>query len=318
MLLTSSHSLTIHSIKKRLISMNIRPILFIAIAGLVLSCTGKDDKADAYGNFEAIEVIISSEATGKILSLQLEEGDKLAAGTQVGLVDTMQLFLTKKQLEASIDALRSKTQNVKVQLDVLESQKDNLLREVKRVEKLLAENAATQKQYDDLSGQLNVVESQIIATKSQLNTGNSGLLSEINPLLARIDQINDQIKKSVIVNPAPGTVLSKFAYENEVTTFGKPLYKVADLENITLKAYVSGNQLADLKIGNEVKVIIDQDAAEKTMSGTVSWISSNAEFTPKVIQTKEERVSLVYAFKVLVKNDGTLKIGMPGEVYFNQ
>jgi len=298
--------------------MNIRPILFIAIAGLVLSCTGKDDKADAYGNFEAIEVIISSEATGKILSLQLEEGDKLAAGTQVGLVDTMQLFLTKKQLEASIDALRSKTQNVKVQLDVLENQKDNLLREVKRVEKLLAENAATQKQYDDLSGQLNVVESQIIATKSQLNTANSGLLSEINPLLARIDQINDQIKKSLIVNPAPGTVLSKFAYENEVTTFGKPLYKIADLENITLKAYISGNQLADLKIGNEVKVIIDQDDAEKPLNGTVSWVSSTAEFTPKVIQTKEERVSLVYAFKVLVKNDGTLKIGMPGEVYFNQ
>ena len=205
-----------------------------------------------------------------------------------------------------------------MQLDVLENQKENLLREVKRAEKLLAENAATQKQFDDLSGQLSVVESQIIATKSQLNTANSGLLSEISPLQARIEQIDDQIKKSVIVNPAPGTVLSKFAYENEVTTFGKPLYKVADLENITLKAYVSGNQLADLKIGNEVKVIIDQDNGEKTMSGTVSWISGAAEFTPKVIQTKEERVSLVYAFKVLVKNDGTLKIGMPGEVYFNQ
>ena len=298
--------------------MNIRPLLFVAITGLVFSCSGKNEKADAYGNFEAIEVIISSEATGKILSLKLEEGDKLAAETQVGLIDTIQLFLTKKQLEASINALRTKTQNVKVQLDVLEKQKENLLREVKRVEKLLAENAATQKQFDDLSGQLTVVESQITATKSQLNTANAGLLSEINPLLARIEQINDQIKKSVIVNPTPGTVLSKFAYENEVTTFGKPLYKIADLENITLKAYVSGNQLADLKIGHEVKVIIDQNDAEKAMSGTVSWISSTAEFTPKVIQTKEERVSLVYAFKVLVKNDGTLKIGMPGEVYFNQ
>ena len=298
--------------------MNIRPLLFVAITGLVFSCSGKNEKADAYGNFEAIEVIISSEATGKILSLKLEEGDKLAAETQVGLIDTIQLFLTKKQLEASINALRTKTQNVKVQLDVLEKQKENLLREVKRVEKLLAENAATQKQFDDLSGQLTVVESQITATKSQLNTANAGLLSEIDPLLARIEQINDQIKKSVIVNPASGTVLSKFAYENEVTTFGKPLYKIADLENITLKAYVSGNQLADLKIGHEVKVIIDQNDAEKAMSGTVSWISSTAEFTPKVIQTKEERVSLVYAFKVLVKNDGTLKIGMPGEVYFNQ
>jgi HlyD family secretion protein len=316
MLLTSSPST--HSLKKYFISMNIRPLLFIAVAVLALSCSGNDDKADAYGNFEAVEVIISSEATGKILSLKLEEGDKLTSAAQVGLIDTMQLFLNKKQLLASIEALRSKTQNVKVQLDVLENQKENLLREVKRAEKLLAENAATQKQYDDLSGQLAVVESQSIATKSQLNTGNTGLLAEINPLMAKIDQIDDQIKKSVIVNPAPGTVLSKFAYENEVTTFGKPLYKVADLENITLKAYVSGSQLADLKIGNEVKVIIDQDNAEKTLSGTVSWISSNAEFTPKVIQTKEERVSLVYAFKVLVKNDGTLKIGMPGEVYFNQ
>jgi HlyD family secretion protein len=298
--------------------MNIRPLLFLGVAGLAFSCSGNDDKADAYGNFEAVEVIISSEATGKILSLKLEEGDKLVSDTQVGLIDTMQLFLSKKQLLASIAALRSKTQNVKVQLDVLENQKENLQREVKRAEKLLAENATTQKQYDDLSGQLSVVESQIIATKSQLNTANTGLLSEISPLQVRIEQIDDQIKKSVIVNPAPGTVLSKFAYENEVTAFGKPLYKVADLENITLKAYVGGNQLADLKIGNEVKVIIDQDNAEKTMTGTVSWISSTAEFTPKVIQTKEERVSLVYAFKVLVKNDGTLKIGMPGEVYFNQ
>ncbi len=316
MLVTSTFF--IHTVKKYLISMNIRPLLFLAVAGLACSCSGNDDKADAYGNFEAVEIIISSEATGKILSLKLEEGDKLTPATQVGLIDTMQLFLSKKQLLASIAALRSKTQNVKVQLDVLENQKENLLREVNRVEKLLTENAATQKQYDDLSGQLSVVESQIIATKSQLNTVNTGLLSEISPLQARIEQIDDQIKKSVIVNPAPGTVLSKLAYENEVTAFGKPLYKVADLENITLKAYVSGNQLADLKIGNEVKVIIDQDNAEKPMTGTVSWISSTAEFTPKVIQTKEERVSLVYAFKVLVKNDGTLKIGMPGEVYFNQ
>jgi HlyD family secretion protein len=303
--------------KSILLSITKNYLLLIALPVALFSCTGRADKADAYGNFEAVEIIISAEGTGKILLLDVEEGDKLAHDTVVGLIDTMQLYLTKQQLVASIVALRSKMQNVKVQIDVLEKQRENLLREVTRVKKLIEENAATQKQYDDLSGQLAVVELQIAATKSQLNTANGGLLSEITPLEAKIAQIDDQIMKSVIRNTEAGTVLSKYAYRGEMTAYGKPLYKIADLENITLKAYVSGEQLANLTLGKEVKVVIDQGDSEKNMTGTVSWISSNAEFTPKVIQTKEERVSLVYAFKVLVKNDGALKIGMPGEVYFN-
>lgn len=293
-------------------------LLYILILLPVLySCIGNGEKADAYGNFEAVEVIISSEANGKLLSFQLEEGDGLEANQMVGYVDTLQLYLNKKQLQASIMAIKSKTQNVQVQIDVLENQKKNLIREKKRVERLLADSAATTKQFDDIIGQLDVVDKQIVATKSQLNTINRGLLGEISPLEVKIEQTEDQIKKSVIVNPNGGTVLTKFAYENEITGYGKPLYKIADLTNITLRGYVSGNQLAELKIGQNVKVNIDQQDGMKELPGQVTWISSNAEFTPKVIQTKEERVNLVYAFKVLVKNDGELKIGMPGEIYFN-
>lgn len=292
-------------------------LYFLALLPALYSCMGNGEKADAYGNFEAVEVIISSEANGKLLSFQLEEGEGLKANQIVGYVDTLQLHLNKKQLQASIMAIKSKTQNVQVQIDVLENQKKNLIREKKRVESLLADSAATTKQYDDIIGQLDVVDKQIVATKSQLNTVNRGLLGEISPLEVKIEQMEDQIQKSVIVNPNGGTVLTKFAYENEITGYGKPLYKIADLTNITLRGYVSGNQLAELKIGQNVKVNIDQKNGMRELPGQVTWISSNAEFTPKVIQTKEERVNLVYAFKVLVKNDGELKIGMPGEIYFN-
>jgi HlyD family secretion protein len=294
-----------------------RSLIYItAIFPLLYGCKGNGTEADAYGNFEAVEVIISSEANGKLMAFHLEEGDRLNANQVIGYIDTTQLYLTKKQLEASVEAIKSKIQNVEVQIDVLEKQKDNILREKKRVENLLADSAATSKQYDDIVGQLTVVEQQIAATKSQLNTGNRGILSEVAPLEVKIEQIENQISKSVIRNPNSGTVLTKFAYENEITAFGKPLYKIADLENITIRAYVAGNQLSELKIGQEVKIKIDQQDGLRELPGQVTWISATAEFTPKVIQTKEERVNLVYAFKVLVKNDGSLKIGMPGEVYF--
>jgi len=292
--------------------------LYIAVLlAFISGCDGNGDNADAYGNFEAVEVIISSEANGKLMSFQLEEGDKLDENLIVGYVDTIQLYLNKKQLEASIEAIKAKTQNVKVQIDVLENQKKNLIREKQRVENLLVDSAATTKQYDDIVGELAVVEKQITATKSQLNTSNRGLLSEIAPLEIKIEQLEDQLRKSVIRNSNKGTVLTKFAYKNEITAYGKPLYKIADLENITLRAYISGNQLANIKIGQTVTVKIDQNEGEKDFQGEVTWISANSEFTPKVIQTKEERVNLVYAFKIMIKNNGELKIGMPGEVFFN-
>lgn len=297
--------------------MNKYHIIFIALLTFLYSCDGSDDEADAYGNFEAVEIIISSEANGKLLTFQLEEGDNLDENQVVGLVDTAHLYLNKKQLEASIRAIKSKTQNVQVQIEVLENKRQNLEREKNRVERLLTDSAATTKQYDDIVGELAVVEKQIVATKSQLNTVNRGLLSEIAPLEIKIEQIEDQLEKSIISNPTKGTVLTKFAYENEITAYGKPLYKIADLENITLRAYLSGNQLANVKIGQNVTITIDQNDGEKEFQGEVTWISSNAEFTPKVIQTKEERVNLVYAFKVVVRNSGELKIGMPAEVRFN-
>lgn len=297
--------------------MNKYHIMLISLLSLLYSCDGSDYEADAYGNFEAVEIIVSSEANGKLVVFQLEEGDKLNENQIVGFVDTTQLHLNKKQLEASIRAIKSKTQNVQVQIEVLENKRENLEREKNRVERLLADSAATSKQYDDIVGELAVVEKQITATKSQLNTGNRGLLSEIAPLEVKIEQLEDQLEKSIINNPTKGTVLTKFAYENEITSYGKPLYKIADLENITLRAYLSGNQLANVKIGQGVTIAIDQNDGEKEFQGEVTWISSNAEFTPKVIQTKEERVNLVYAFKVVVKNSGEIKIGMPGEVRFN-
>jgi len=297
--------------------MNKYHIILISLLSLLYSCDGSDDEADAYGNFEAVEIIVSSEANGKLVVFQLEEGDKLNENQIVGFVDTTQLHLNKKQLEASIRAIKSKTQNVQVQIEVLENKRENLEREKNRVERLLADSAATSKQYDDIVGELAVVEKQIAATKSQLNTGNRGLLSEIAPLEVKIEQLEDQLEKSIINNPTKGTVLTKFAYENEITAYGKPLYKIADLETITLRAYLSGNQLANVKIGQGVTIAIDQNDGEKEFPGEVTWISSNAEFTPKVIQTKEERVNLVYALKVVVKNSGEIKIGMPGEVRFN-
>ncbi len=296
--------------------MNKYIFLNLIILPLLFACSGNNDSADAYGNFEAVEIIVSSEGTGKLLSLVPEEGDVLKKNEVVGLIDTFQLYLKKQQLFASIQAIGAKTQDVDLQIDVFQKQKANLLREKIRVEKLLQDSAATTKQYDDILGEIDVVEKKIKATKSQLNTSNRGLMSEVKPIEYQIRQLEDQISKCVITNPSAGTVLSKYAYEGEVTGFSKPLYKIADLSTITLRAYVSGDQLSEIAIGQNVQVKIDQpDGDMKTYEGKISWISSTAEFTPKVIQTRDERVNMVYAFKIRVKNDGSLKIGMPGEVF---
>lgn len=293
-------------------------ISFLLVISLFISCSDKDGNADAYGNFEAVEVMVSSEANGKIMSLHLEEGDVLDQNDIVGFIDTIQLHLKEEQLQASIQALQSKTQNVKVQIEVLQKQKANLKREKRRVEALLLDSAATSKQLDDINGEIAVTDQRIAATRSQLNTANRGVLGQIKPLQVQIMQLRDQIDKSTIKNPIRGTVLTKYAEENEITSFGKPLYKIADLGKITLRAYISGDQLSQVKLGQEVTVLIDKpDNQYITYKGTITWISSRAEFTPKIIQTKEERVNMVYAFKVEVPNDGSMKIGMPGEVNFS-
>ena len=294
-----------------------KTICALLIIPLLASCGRTDHGPDAYGNFEADEVMVSAEGNGRLISFTPREGDRLDSGAVAGCIDTLQLHLKKEQLKATALALGTKIQDVRVQVEVLEMQRANLMREKTRLEALLRDGAATPKQLDDLMGELEVVESRIAATRSQLNTVNRGILSERRPLELQIEQIEDQIRKSVITNSISGTVISRYTAEGEIATFGKPLYKIANLENIYLRAYVGGEQLTDLHLGQTVVVSVDgPDGALRPANGRVVWIAEQAEFTPKVIQTREERVNLVYAFKVLLPNDGSFKIGMPGEVKF--
>lgn len=287
-------------------------LLIIAIS--LVSCNGNGDKADGYGNFEATETTISSEANGKLLFLDVEEGQVLQENQVVGVVDTIQLSLKRDQLMATKKSVFSKSRNVLSQREVLKEQLKVAENDLKRIQNLIREKAATQKQLDDITGQIDVLKQQMISIETQ----NAPIVAEVNSIEVQIQQIEDQIKKSVIVNPLKATVLTKYAEPHEVTAFGKPLYKIADLNVMELRVYISEPQLTDVKTGNQVTVKIDAQEGMKSYQGTVSWISDTAEFTPKIIQTKEERVNLVYAVKVLVKNDGSLKIGMPAEIWITQ
>lgn len=283
---------------------------FLILISLV-SCTKNNEKADGYGNFEATEVTISAEANGKIDYLKLEEGDILEPNTQVGLIDTTQLYFNKQQLIASKSTVFSKSKNVLSQTNVLREQLKTTLIEQKRIQNMFAENAATKRQVDEIIGKVNVLNEQI----KSVGTQNAPIVNEVQSIDVQIEKINDQIQKSKIINPIKGTVLAKYAEPNEVTAFGKPLYKIANISEMTLRVYVSETQLAQIKVGQRVTVKIDSEKDMKSYPGTISWIASSAEFTPKIIQTKEERANLVYAVKVKVKNDGSLKIGMPAEMW---
>ncbi len=295
-----------------------KKVLLLALMSvLMFSCSSKNDVSDAYGNFEADEIIVSSEAMGVVSEMNLEEGKAVKQNELIAIIDTVQLSLKREQLLASMNAINSKVQKISPQLDILEKRKSNLIREKNRIEKLLKENAATQKQFDDISGEMDVVEKQIEATLSSMTTQNSGLLSEREPLKIQIQQIEDQIKKCNVKSPITGTILTKFLNKGEFAVAGKPIAKIADINNMTLRVYISGSQLTNIKIGQKVKVLFDKSEKEnQSTEGEISWISEKAEFTPKIIQTKEERVNLVYAVKVSVKNDGKIKIGMPGEIKF--
>lgn len=289
------------------------------IIAVAAACQSNNHRSDAYGNFEAREIIISAETGGKILFLDAEEGQPLKAGQLVGLIDTTTLHFQREQLLATIGAVRRKTQDARPQVEVLQEQKENLLREKKRTEALLAEKAATPKQLDDIEGQIEVIDQQIAATLAQEKTANRGILAEVDPLLAQINLIEDQLQKCYVINPIEGIVLVKLAEPAEMAVPGKALYKIADLTEMELRVYVSGAQLPHIRLGEEVTVLIDENEDKtRSLKGRISWIAGQAEFTPKIVQTKEERVNLVYAVKVKVANqDGRLKIGMPGEVNFN-
>jgi len=281
---------------------------------LLLSSCGKNDKrSDAYGNFEAVETIVSAEATGKLVDFNIEEGQLLEKDVTVGNIDADQLSLKKQQVEAQKNTIKTKFQNVFSQINVYQEQKRVNQVEKNRIEKLLKDEAATTKQLDDINGNINVLDKQIAAVESQ----NSTTMQELKNLDVQIQQIQDQINKSAVINPVKGTVLMKLAEQSEIVNYGKPLYKIADISTMELRVYVSGEQLPNVKLGQSVRVLIDSDKnGLRELEGVVSWISAKAEFTPKIIQTKEERVNLVYAVKIKVKNDGSLKIGMPGEVIF--
>jgi len=289
-------------------------LILISLSVILLSgCSNDKQKSDAYGNFEATETIVSSESSGKLYELNVEEGQIIDANKIVGYIDTSQLYLKKLQLAQQKNTTRTKFKNVSSQISVLQEQKRVAIRERDRVERLIKDNAATGKQLDDLNGSIDVINKQI----SSIDIQNSTTNEELKGLDVQIQQVVDQLQKSNITNPVKGTVILKFAEQGEIVSFGKPLYKIADISIMELRVYVSGSQLPEIKLGQKVKVLIDDGKANyKTLEGEISWISSKAEFTPKIIQTKEERVNLVYAVKVKVVNDGSLKIGMPGEIVF--
>lgn len=310
--------------------------LIFAVLGLatacLVSCNRNGNDFDASGTFEADEVIVSSLASGRLIDFNVEEGEMLAKDSVVGKVDPIPLRLQKEELEASIRALHQQTVNVVPQVELLEnqlkvqqSQLDNLLHEKSRIENLLKQDAATGKQLDDMNAQIDIVKKQMAVTKQQINvtksntaTQNRGILSQEKPLEKKAAQIEDLLEKTNIRNPISGIVLTTYAEEGEITSAGKALYKIADLSSINLRAYITGAQLSTIKLGQQLRVFIDQGADKyKEYPGKIIWISDKAEFTPKTIQTKEERAHLVYAIKVKVKNDGLLKIGMYGEVMFN-
>jgi len=294
---------------------NTKKLLFATL--LLASCADKQQIYDASGTFEAVETIISAEANGVIRELAVEEGQQLSAGQTVGYIDSTQLYLKKRQLEAQIDVVLSKKPNIATQLAALREQLSQAVRERKRIARMAEADAATPKQLDDANAQVAIVRKQIAAQQSNLGISASSLTREVVPLEMQIAQLDDQLAKSRIVNPLTGTVLVKYTEVNETAAVGKPMYKIADLSTIILRAYVTGPQFTQLRLNQEVTVLVDDaDEAYREYPGTVAWISDQAEFTPKTIQTKDEREHLVYAIKIKVKNDGLLKIGMYGEVKF--
>jgi HlyD family secretion protein len=292
--------------------MNTRSL--IIIAGLVLAgCSNKADKADAYGNFEATEVIVSSETSGKILKFEVTEGSEIDKGSEIALIDTTLFHLQKAEIDAGMMSIRTRINTINAQNDILNQQIDNLNINLARIENMLKDDAATRKQYDDLKGQVAVLQKQISAN----NTQKTSIAAELSVYESKNATLDEQVARSSVKSPIKGTIIEKYSEAGEMTATGKPLVKMADLYLMKLKVYVSGAQLGDIKLGQECTVRVDDGKkGYANFPGIISYISGKAEFTPKIIQTKEERVTLVYAVTIDVKNDGTMKSGMPGEAIF--
>ena len=290
-----------------------RLLYFLPILCL-LSCN-QNDNYDAQGSFEATEIIVSAEATGKIVDFNIAEGESIKADSTVGVIDSLQLHLQRKQLSAQLSALLSSRPDKEKQVAYIREQISTQKREFQRIENMLRDGAATQKQYDDIKAQITILENQLSATLSTLDNNTASINDNAVALEAQIAALDDRIAKCSITSSVNGTILSKYAEAGELASIGKPLMKVADLENIYLRAYFTSNQLSKVNLGDEVTVIADFGGNEQyEYKGRVAWISSESEFTPKNIQTKDSRANLVYAVKIAVKNDGRLKIGLAGEV----
>ena len=274
---------------------------------------------DATGTFETTEVLVSSEVSGKLLWLDVEEGTVLEAGQQVGVVDTVQLYLRKKQLEASVKSVEGQLPDILKQVAALKEEIATAEREKRRVENLLKAGAANQKQLDDWDAQVTLLQRQLIAQESSLMKSTNSLTEQGNSVSIQVAQVEDQLNKCHIQSPIEGTVLAKYAEGGELASVGKPLFKVGEVDRMYLRAYVTSEQLSQVKLGDKVTVYSDYGNSEqKAYPGVVTWISDRSEFTPKTILTKNERANLVYAVKIAVKNDGSLKIGMYGGVVWKK
>lgn len=288
---------------------------WIMTASLFLGACGADSDYDATGTFEATEIIVSAEANGRLVDFDLEEGSLLRQGEIVGTVDTVQLYLKKLQLQATMKSVDSQRPDISKQIAATKAQIATALRERDRVSRLLEAEAANKKQLDDWDSQLEVLNRQLDAQLSSLTNSTSSLSEQSSSVAIQILQVDDQLEKCRVVSPIDGTVLAKYTEQGEVTAVGKPLFKVADMEHIFLRAYITSRQLADVKLGQQVKVLADfGDDMRKEYAGTITWIADKAEFTPKTILTDDERANQVYAVKIAVHNDGVIKLGMYGGV----
>lgn len=295
--------------------MKTKLVFLKALAVIVSACSSGNGDFDASGTFETTEVIVSSEGSGTILQLDIVEGQKLNANQVVGYIDSTQLYLKREQLKASQRALQNRRPDIAKQLATIEQQLVTAKYERNRIENLVADNAATTKQLDDVNALVLNLEKQFVATKSTLENADRGVVAENEAIEIQIAQLDHQLAKCRITSPIEGQVLVKYAQAGELAITGKPLYKIGDTDNMVLRVYITGDQISQLKIGQAVKVFADFGKEnEREYEGTVSWTSSKSEFTPKTIQTRNERANLVYAVKINVENDGYLKIGMYGGV----
>lgn len=281
------------------------------------SCKNDTKQPDAYGNFEVDEVIVSSQSNGQIKQLNLTEGMSLTKGELLGAIDSTQLVWKKKQLMSTITSLKAQLPDIGVQVAVINARLENAFINQKRIRELQNADAATLQQLDNINNEVLVLQREKESLYTQLNTQTRSLLAQIEPLQMQIAGVEDEIDKCVVKSPINGIVLTKVAQEGEVTAFAKPLWVMANIDSLNIRVYISEPQLSTVHLGQMAKVTIDApEGKSKEFDGKITWISAQSEFTPKTVQTKDERVNLVYALKVRVKNDGSLKIGMPGQVYF--